>query len=312
MTWFRIDDGFPEHPKLEVLESQPRLYMAAITVWTVMGADCARRLTDGFVSLTRLEKVLHRLGKDAKQGAQALVTCGLWEHDGDGWRYHDWADYQPKKTDVDAARRHKAARQKRWRDAHVDASTRPSVDASRDGTVEGAHARVSRPSPSQPVPTVRERARAPAVLDRQAESERVVRQEFAQRFEAAEGSLWTRAGDPSVAVLAAWLCSLPGEVDANLARTLDTFFDDPWCRSQHFPIAHLARDAHKYFEPREAPSQVKNGPQHELAALRKQHKALCERGEFGDPLTEVVRQIQQLEKDLETPRGGEPRRAFGR
>jgi hypothetical protein len=59
-------------------------------------------------------------------------------------------------------------------------------------------------------------------------------------------------------------------------------------------------------------AKVAETPQHELAALRKQHKALCERGEFGDPLTEVVRQIQQLEKDLETPRGGEPRRAFGR
>lgn len=30
-----VGDGFPEHPKLEALERCPKLYMAAITVWTL-------------------------------------------------------------------------------------------------------------------------------------------------------------------------------------------------------------------------------------------------------------------------------------
>lgn len=139
-----------------------------------------------------------------------------------------------------------------------------------------------------------------------------MRQEFARRFEAAEGSLWTRSSDPGVATLAAWLSSLSGELEANLARTLDTFFADAWCRSQHFPIAHLARDAHKYFEPREAPTVAKSTPHQQLAALRAEHKTLVDRGEFGDEMTRVLSQIRQLEKDLDGSRGGEPRRAFGR
>lgn len=146
MTWFRVDDGFPEHPKLEELEREPRLYMAAITVWTIMGADCARRLTDGFVSSARLEKVLHRLGKSAADGAKALVACGLWTAVDGGWMYHDWADYQPTKADVDASRKAKTERQRRWRGTRVDASTDKSTPAS----VDDAPARVSRPSPSRP------------------------------------------------------------------------------------------------------------------------------------------------------------------
>jgi hypothetical protein len=159
MTWFRVDDGFPEHPKLEEMERKPNTYMSAITVWTIMGADCARRLTDGYVSAARLDKVLFRLGKAARRGAAALVSAGLWREVEGGWQYHDWNDYQPIKADVEAQRRSKTERQRRWRDGRVDASTesstalstRTSRDASRDGPVEGAPTRAS-PVPSRPVP----------------------------------------------------------------------------------------------------------------------------------------------------------------
>jgi hypothetical protein len=192
VTWFRVDDGFPEHPKLEALECQPRLYMAAITVWTIMGADCARRLTDGFVSEARLEKVLHRLGKTARDGASALVSCELWERVEGGWLFHDWADYQPTKADVDASRKGKTARQKRWRDAHVDASTQTSTDASRDA----APTRVSRPVPSQPVPSLGEEradARPPLALARpKPEPTRLL-----QELEMLVGGEFFKRGQPS-------------------------------------------------------------------------------------------------------------------
>jgi hypothetical protein len=147
MTWFKVDDGFPEHPKLEELEQDPRRYMAAVTVWTIMGADCARRTTDGLVTRTRLEKVLHCLGKAALEGAEALVRIGLWETVDGGYRYHDWSDYQFTKAEVDASRRAKTERQRRWRSGRVDASTSESTDTPRDA----AHARVSRPVPI-PIP----------------------------------------------------------------------------------------------------------------------------------------------------------------
>jgi hypothetical protein len=170
MPWFRVDDGFPEHPKLEILEREPRKYMAAITVWTIMGADCCRRLTDGFVSSVRLEKVLGRLGKAALDGATALVQCSLWESAEGGWRFKNWNEYQPSKSDVDASRTARNARQRRWRSQHGDtshnASTTPSTNASHNAStnapVDAHPARVSHPIPSHPIPgEARAVARAP-------------------------------------------------------------------------------------------------------------------------------------------------------
>jgi hypothetical protein len=141
------------------------------------------------------------------------------------------------------------------------------------------------------------------------DAERLVRREFARRFEQAEGSMWTRSGDPGVGTLAAWLSSLPGEAAANLGRTLDTFFADPWCRSQHFPIGHLARDAHKYFEPR---TLAKVSPQAQLDELDRKQRELMTAGNFGPEYQALCDQAAALRKDLDASRGGEPRRAFGR
>ena len=87
--------------------------------------------------------------------------------------------------------------------------------------------------------------------------ESMVRVEFSRRFAEAEGTLWTLAGDPAVAQLAAWLATAPGSPTEALGRLLDAFFGDAWCRSQHFPVRHLARYPQKYFEPRDAPGPAK-------------------------------------------------------
>jgi hypothetical protein len=80
-----------------------------------------------------------------------------------------------------------------------------------------------------------------------------VRRGFGRRFEAAEKSLWTQGNSPAVSTLAAWLSSVQGDPAEVLKRTLDAFFADPYCSTQHFPIAHLARYPQKYFEPRQTP-----------------------------------------------------------
>jgi len=142
MTWFKVDDGFPEHPKLESLEHDPGRYMAAVTVWTIMGADCARRNTDGKVTRARLGKVLHCIGDMAMSGADALVEAGLWEALEGEYQFHDWADYQPTKADVEAMRRSKTERQRRWRepvDASTAASTRPSTAPPTNGSTRASH-----------------------------------------------------------------------------------------------------------------------------------------------------------------------------
>jgi hypothetical protein len=134
-----------------------------------MGADCSRRLTDGFVSPARLKKVLGHLGKHALKGAESLVTIGLWTVSKGGWQYHDWLKYQPSKERVEAKRDLKTNRQKRWRENREDAlrevsqmlaqvaSTDARVDASTDALVE-------QPVEPPPIPTRPDPTRSPFVF----------------------------------------------------------------------------------------------------------------------------------------------------
>ena len=149
----------------------------------------------------------------------------------------------------------------------------------------------------------------------QVDFERLVRVEFAKRYEIENPSagLWNGAGDPGVGLLAAWLSSLQGEPEANLARTLDGFFGDAWARSKHFPIGHLGRNAARYFEPREAPTLAKATPEQRLAELDRLQRERMAAGDFGPEYQALCDEAVRLRKDLDPPtRGGEPRRAFGR
>lgn len=187
MTWFRVDDDLPQSLKIERLEEYPtHVYSAALTTWMLLGCDCSSpaRRTDGYVSRTRLLRCLPKLGESlALEAAAALVGVGLWEPSGDGWQFHDWADYQPTKAEHEAEKRARTERQRKWRqtarskrlgvdvsvDATVDASTNASTDAStnslrdasrdtlRDASVDGLSLVRENASvdgaPSRPVPS---------------------------------------------------------------------------------------------------------------------------------------------------------------
>jgi hypothetical protein len=53
--------------------------------------------------------VLPRLLPDAGKLAEQLVTCGLWKRAKGGYRFHDWANYQPTKEEATAARDKKSS-----------------------------------------------------------------------------------------------------------------------------------------------------------------------------------------------------------
>jgi len=171
MSWFRVDDGFPESTKLESLESTPEDHALAVAAWTLLGADCMKksRRTDGFVSDGRLTKVLPWPEGLRKRASDALVRCGLWKRVEGGFQYHDWADYQPSREEIDRDRKASTERQRRWREKQrarrmIEDSAR--VDAlvtQRDNTnhvTRDVDARVTStvthpvdPPPSRPVPS---------------------------------------------------------------------------------------------------------------------------------------------------------------
>ena len=173
MPWLRTDDGFPEHPKSDALAAHFgddwQSLNLAFAAWHHMGCDCAARRTDGAFNTARAYRVMRAPREAVDRALAGLLKVGLLERRADCLVFHDWSDYQPTRAQIDADREAKTARQQRWRDGRgskdvdaketgarrnvdgaVDASTQPSVDASRDGAVDAAP---SPPVPSQPNPT---------------------------------------------------------------------------------------------------------------------------------------------------------------
>ncbi|MDN4174710.1 hypothetical protein QWY28_17245 [Nocardioides sp. SOB77] len=103
MTWLRVDDKFHSHRKARKAvrsHTTKRRDAAALGLWTAAASWSADNLTDGFVPADELEA----WDDDHEAIAQRLVDAGLWyadEVDGEpGFRFHDWAAYNPDARSV--------------------------------------------------------------------------------------------------------------------------------------------------------------------------------------------------------------------
>ncbi len=83
MTWFKVDDGFYDHPKVLELDN------ASIGLWTLAGSWCARRKTGGRVPNHMLKYL-----RATPTQVRALLASGLWENTEDGIRFVHWRKYQ--------------------------------------------------------------------------------------------------------------------------------------------------------------------------------------------------------------------------
>lgn len=139
MVWVKLDDQFPDHPK--VVAAGP------CAAWLhVCGiAYCNRHLTDGFIP----RGVAHRLtdfdglswtgprNTDAVAGpifdvdcegeASRLVELGLWDEDGGGYRIHDYHDFQPTKAEVEELREKRSAAGRKGGEASAEAKRQARV-----------------------------------------------------------------------------------------------------------------------------------------------------------------------------------------
>lgn len=146
MTWFKVDDGFPGHPKVRSIPRSVR--MRVVGVWAACGAWSARYLTDGLIAGDAVEDE----GGEPTD-AKALVAAGLWhEHGHDCPRcvdpvagsfvFHDWSDWNPTKEKVKADRKATADRVARYRERKNGGSNGVT-----NGVSNGA------PGPARPGPT---------------------------------------------------------------------------------------------------------------------------------------------------------------
>lgn len=153
MSWLRIDDSFEDHPKVDSLSD------AAHRLWVRAACWCRKPTnahTFGFVPRGRLRSIGKNSGTQAQLEKLALELVnatgdgmfehGLWEADEGGWRFHDWANYQPENDEERIKAKRSAAGRKgaaaRWgtakpSDATVDAILDDIASGKPDGTAHG-------------------------------------------------------------------------------------------------------------------------------------------------------------------------------
>lgn len=100
MSWVKLDDHFDDHPK--VISAGPlamALHVAALC-W------CNRNLTDGLIPRGQVSRLIDtsEFGINPHDLAKKLVVAVLWDEDPDGFRIHDYLEFQPSREQVLANR----------------------------------------------------------------------------------------------------------------------------------------------------------------------------------------------------------------
>lgn len=106
MTWVRLDEEFPDHPKVAAAGPLASwLHVCAL-------AYCNRYLTDGFVPVGQVPKLADFSEFPRIKPidlATRLVLASMWEREPGGFRIHDFEKYQPTKAQIEAERAAKSS-----------------------------------------------------------------------------------------------------------------------------------------------------------------------------------------------------------
>ena len=158
MSWVKIDDLFPDHPKVVALGVD-----AAFGISMHVAALCysSRHLTDGFLPGAQAVRLVLLPPKTAEYIVRRLVEVGMWEPVDGGYNLHDYLDFNPSRERVLAERQAAKDRRDRRRsgDGHANDGRRSGDDPPNiarrspdvlpsDGRRSGARARAN-PDPSR-------------------------------------------------------------------------------------------------------------------------------------------------------------------
>ncbi len=116
MTWTRLDEDVTHHPKILSITPFAELVHYRALVY------CNRLLTDGHIRPSVPPLLMRGIDETvairehdgelfstwgtptADELVEELLQAGLWERNGHGWKIHDFAKYQPLRSDVEAKR----------------------------------------------------------------------------------------------------------------------------------------------------------------------------------------------------------------
>jgi hypothetical protein len=163
MVWVRIDDHFSDHPKMVAAGPLGLAMQVAGLCYS------NRHLTDGFIPQNVAKKLLDFddiRGVAWKGVVKRLVDAGAWKVVPGGWQIHDYAEYQPTRSQVEADRiaakeRMQTMRAKRRGGSPDVRANNPRTDEPGSPELRRSFARSSPyPGPVPDVPTERTRAHA--------------------------------------------------------------------------------------------------------------------------------------------------------
>jgi len=144
MVWVRLDDQFPDHPKI--------LAAGPVASWLyVCGlAYSARLLSDGFVPTAQIRK-LADVPNPAKL-VDTLVRVGLWEAVDGGYMIHDFLEYNPPSEKIRAEREAAKERMRKGRSENVRPNNEGTVNAETTNSAECSPEQGANFGQSSPVP----------------------------------------------------------------------------------------------------------------------------------------------------------------
>ena len=122
MSWVKLDDQYPDHPKIVDVGPLGMALHVAATCY------CARYLTDGFVPAKVINRLINFDGISITESngvsnavtnisvTEQLTRAGLLEKVDGGYQVHDYLEYNPTGEQVRAERERNKDRQKQYRD----------------------------------------------------------------------------------------------------------------------------------------------------------------------------------------------------
>lgn len=152
MTWFKLDDNWLMHPKVQAVGVQSR------ALWIAGGLHCAAQLTDGRIE-KHLVTVLAAQAGVSPRSSNRLIEMGLWRDEGDHYQMHHFLEYQPSRQEVEAERERwrKNKRKSRAPNPQRDSTENPpgvpemSTEDSTEDSTENPQGSPRPPVPSRPI-----------------------------------------------------------------------------------------------------------------------------------------------------------------
>jgi hypothetical protein len=107
MTWIRIDDNFPDHPKIIGLSNLAfRTHIQGLCY-------CGRFLTDGFIPFAAINSMIT---EPENKPTDELESAGLWVRDDKGFHILNYQEYQSTKAEVEVIKARNRERTQKWRE----------------------------------------------------------------------------------------------------------------------------------------------------------------------------------------------------